>query len=438
MNAMRKEPVATAPLVIENARIIDPSRNLDEIGSVIVADGVILASGAGAKGQGAPDGATIVDAKGAVVAPGLVDMRVFVGEPGFDHRETFASASKAAAAGGITTMVTQPDTDPIIDDPALVDFVLRRARDTAIVRIHPMAALTKGQSGHEMTEFGLLQEAGAVAFSSGRHTVTNAQVMRRALTYARDFGATVVHNPEDPDLVGTGVMHLGTLSTLLGLPGIPTEAETVMLARDLRLARLAQGTYHAAQLSTTESVALMRWAKQEGISATAAVSAAHVSLNENDIGAYRTFFKMSPPLRAEEDRQALVAGLADGTIDILVSSHDPQDVEMKRQPFAEAADGCVGLETLLSAGLRLVHNGDLTLMRLIEATSTRPAALLGLEAGTLKPGQPADIVMIDPDMPWVLSEENIISRSKNSAFEGARFSGKVIATYVGGSQVFGA
>ncbi|ODN71748.1 dihydroorotase [Methylobrevis pamukkalensis] len=424
------------PLLITNARVVDPSRGLDERGSVLIDGGRILAAGASATGQGAPDGAETIDACGAVLAPGLVDMRVFVGEPGFDHRETFATASRAAAAGGVTTIITMPDTDPIIDDPALVDFVLRRARDTAVVRVHPMAALTKGQKGQEMTEFGLLQEAGAVAFASGRHAVTNAQVMRRALTYARDFGAMVVHHPEDPDLAGTGVMNAGSIAALLGLSGIPAEAETVMLARDLRLARLAKGTYHAAQLSTAEAVTLMRWAKSEGIDATAAVSVAHVSLNENDIGAYRTFFKMSPPLRAESDRQALVDGLADGTIDVLVSGHDPQDVEMKRQPFAEAADGCVGLETLLAASLRLVHDGRMSLSRLIEAASTRPARLLGLDAGTLAPGAPADMVMFDLDMPWVLTEADIVSRSKNTAFEGARFSGRVTRTFVGGRQVF--
>ncbi len=437
---MSTDPGSTSaqrPLVIENARVVDPSRGLDERGTVIVDGGRVVAAGAAAAGQGAPEGAEILDAAGAAVVPGLVDMRVFVGEPGFDHRETFATASRAAAAGGVTTIITMPDTDPIIDDPALVDFVLRRARDTAVVRVHPMAALTKGQQGREMTEFGLLKEAGAVAFTSGRHAVTNAQVMRRALTYARDFGATVVHHPEDPDLVGTGVMNQGTVSTLLGLPGVPAEAETIMLARDLRLARLSRGAYHAAQLSTAESVELMRWAKGEGIAATAAVSIAHVSLNENDIGAYRTFFKMAPPLRAETDRLALVAGLADGTIDVLVSAHDPQDVEVKRQPFAEAADGCIGLDTLLAAGLRLVHGGDMPLLRLVEAMATRPAALLGLDAGTLRPGAPADLALIDLETPWVLTEADILSRSKNSAFEGARFTGRVSGTWVGGRRVFG-
>ncbi|MBH0237009.1 dihydroorotase [Methylobrevis albus] len=430
-------PSGLRPLKIDNARLVDPSRGLDTRGAVLVVDGRIVAAGPEAVAIAGPEGTERIDAGGAVIAPGLVDMRVFVGEPGFDYRETFASASRAAAAGGITTIVTMPDTDPVIDEPALVDFVLRRARDTATVRVHPMAALTKGQQGREMTEFGLLQEAGAVAFASGRTAVSHAQVMRRALTYARDFGALVIHHAEDPDLAGDGVMNAGAVATLLGLKGVPAEAETIMLARDLRLARLAGGRYHAALLSAAESVELMRWAKSLGIPATAGVSVAHLSLNENDIGAYRTFFKMSPPLRAETDRLALVEGLADGTIDVVVSGHDPQDVETKRQPFAEAADGCIGLETLLSAGLRLVHDGRVSLSRLIDAMSTRPAALLGLPSGTLQPGAAADLVLIDLDTPWVYDEATILSRCHNTAFEGARFSGRAVKTWVGGRLVFG-
>lgn len=409
------------------ARIVDPSTGRDAVGSLLVRDGRFATGPAG--------DAEVVDLAGMVLAPGLVDMRVFVGEPGFEHRETLASASRAAAAGGVTTIVTMPDTDPIIDDPALVDFVLRRARDTALVRVHPMAALTKGQRGQEMAEFALLQEAGAVAFASGRHAVRNAQVMRRALAYARDLGGLLVHHVEDPDLA-EGVMNEGETAVRLGLPGIPAAAEGIMLQRDLRLARLTGGRYHAAQLSAAESVELMRAAKRGGLAVTAAVAVTHLTLNELDVGAYRTFFKLSPPLRSEDDRRALVEGVADGTIDIIVSGHDPQDVETKRQPFAEAADGAVGLETLLTAGLRLVHDGSVPLMRLLDALSTRPARLLGLEGGTLAPGAPADFVVFDADRPWVLTESQLVSRSKNTPYEGARFSGKVRATYVGGRQVY--
>lgn len=428
---------AAAPLVIERARIVDPSRNLDAVGTVIVADGRIVAAGPDAANQGRPEGARVVDARGVAVIPGLVDMRVFVGEPGNDHRETFATASRAAAAGGVTTIVSMPDTEPVIDEPALVDFVLRRARDTAVVRIHPMAALTRGQAGEQMTEIGLLKEAGAVGFSSGRHVVRNAQVFRRALTYARDFDALVCHLPEDPDLGGSGVMNAGDTAVRLGLSGIPAEAESIMLARDLRLARLSGGRYHASAVSTAEAVELVAWAKDLGIRATAAVPVTNLTLNEIDVGAYRTFFKTRPPLRREDDRRALVEALAAGVIDVVVSNHDPQDVEMKRQPFAEAADGAIGLETLLAAGLRLVHAGDVALSRLVDAMSTRPAAMLGLDAGSLRPGAAADLAIVDLDLPWVLSEESIVSRSKNTPYEGARFTGQVRATLVGGRMVAG-
>jgi dihydroorotase len=421
----------TRPLLFTNARIVDPATGRDGPGELLVRDGLVADEGASRAG------AEIVDLGGAVLAPGLVDMRVFVGEPGFDHRETFASASRAAAAGGVTTIVIMPDTEPVIDDPALVDFVLRRARDTAEVRVRPMAALTKGQNGREMTEFGLLIEAGAVAFTSGRASIANAQVMRRALAYARDHGALVMHRPEDADLA-EGVMNAGETATRLGLAGIPSEAETILLGRDLELVRLTGGRYHAGPLSAARSVDLIRAAKRDGLDVTASVAVTHLTLNEIDIGAYRTFFKLSPPLRSEDDRKALVAGVADGTIDVIVSGHDPQDVEMKRQPFAEAADGAIGLETLLAAALRLVHSGDVALPRLIDALSSRPAALLRLDAGTLKPGAPADFVVFDPEWPWVLAEETLLSRSKNTPYEGARFSGKVLQTYVGGRRIHGA
>ncbi len=426
----------SAPTLFANARVVDPSRDLDERGAVIVADGRIVAAGADAANQGAPDGAEIIDCAGAAILPGLVDMRVFVGEPGGEHRETLETASRAAAAGGVTAIVTMPDTAPVIDDPALVDFVFRRARDTAVVRVHPMAAMTRGLSGSELAEYGLLKEAGAVAFTDGRHSVKSAKVMRNALTYGRDFDALIVNHVEDPELAKSGVMNEGETATRLGLPGIPLEAETIMLDRDIRLARLTGGRYHAAQISCGPSAAELRRAKQTGNGISAGAAVAHLTLNENDIGAYRTFFKMSPPLRREEDRQAVVEALADGTIDVVCSAHDPQDVEVKRQPFAEAADGAVGLETMLAAGLRLVQSGEVPLMRLIDAMSTTPAKLLGLEAGTLSPGAPADIILVDLERPWVVKKEALSSRSQNSAFEDARMTGKVVRTYVGGRLAF--
>jgi dihydroorotase len=362
-------------------------------------------------------------------------MRVFVGEPGGEHRETLETASRAAAAGGVTTMVTMPDTDPVIDDPALVDFVLRRARDTACVHVHPMAAMTKGLAGEELSEFGLLKEAGAVALTNGRRSLRNAKVMRNALNYARDFDALVVHHVEDADLAGGGVMNESETATRLGLPGIPREAETIVLERDIHLARLTEGRYHAAQLSCAHAIAALRRAKAIGNGISAGAGIAHLTLNENDVGAYRTFFRMSPPLRSEDDRRALVDALADGTIDVVCSAHDPQDVEGKRQPFAEAADGAVGLETMLAAALRLFHSGEVSLIRLVDAMSTRPAELLRLEAGTLAPGAPADLIVVDLDQPWIVKENELQSRSRNSAFEGARMSGKVVRTMVGGKTV---
>jgi len=424
------------PLVLTDARVIDPSRKLDARGTVIIADGVIVAAGPEADAVGFPDGAEIVDCRGAAVMPGLIDMRVFIGEPGGEHRETFASAGQAAAAGGVTTIIMMPDTEPVIDDVALVDYIARRTRDTALVNVMPMAAITKGLKGREMTEFGLLRDVGAVGFTDGRHSITNALVLRRALTYARDFGALIMHHPADPDLTGSGVMNEGETATRLGLSGIPKEAEIIMLERDIRLAALTRGRYHAAQISCAESLEIIRRAKKAGLAVSCGVSATHLALNELDIGPYRTFFRLSPPLRSENDRQAMIEGVADGSIDVIVSSHDPQDVDTKRHPFAEAADGAVGLETLLAATLRLVNNGDVDLLTVARALSTRPADLLGLPGGRLTPGAPADIILVDPAMPWICDGEKLRSRSKNTPFEGARFEGRVLRTIVAGRTVY--
>lgn len=424
--------------VLANARIVDPSRGLDETGTVIIAGGRIAAAGAGALNQGMPEGAEVVDCTGKVVMPGLIDGRVFVGEPGAEHRETIASASHAAAAGGITSIVMMPDTDPVIDDIALVEFVMRTARDTASVRVFPAAAMTKGLAGREMTEIGLLKNAGAVAFTDGRKTVASSSVMRRVLTYARDFGAVILHETQDADLADAGVMNEGLFASWLGLPGIPREAELIPLQRDLMLARLTGCNYHAAKISTAMSAEAIARAKDEGGNITAGVSVNHLSLNENDVGQYRTFFRLSPPLRQEEDRLAMIEAVKDGIVDIVVSSHDPQDVDTKRLPFADAAVGAVGLETLLAAMLRLYHNGDLPLMRVVEVLSSAPARLFGLEGGTLRPGAPADLAVVDLGEPWIVREEDILSKSKNTCFEGARLQGRVLQTLVEGRTVFSA
>jgi dihydroorotase len=424
------------PILLTNARIIDPSRDLDLKGDLLIADGVIRDAKRGIGAAGVPEGTEVIDCRGKVAAPGLIDMRAFVGEPGAEYRETFASASQAAAAGGVTTIVSQPDTSPAIDDPAMVDFVLRRARDTAIVHVHPMAALTKGIKGGEMTEIGLLKAAGAVAFTDGARTVTNAQVMRHALVYARDFDALIVHFTEDPDLVGEGVMNEGEFASRLGLVGVPKAAETVMLERDLRLVALAQGRYHAASITCADSLEVLRRAKDAGLMVTAAASINHLTLNEIDVGSYRTFCKLAPPLRAETDRMALVEALASGLIDAVMSDHDPQDVETKRLPFAEAAPGAIGIETMLPASLRLVHSGDIALPALLKAMSTRPAELLGLPGGTLRPGSPADVVVFDPDAPWVLDRAELKSKCKNTPFDEARLQGRVTRTIVAGRTVY--
>ncbi|MBE7220607.1 MAG: dihydroorotase, partial [Caulobacteraceae bacterium] len=384
-------PSAASMLALVDARLIDPEAGHERRGGVLVRDGVIAALGPEVTAGSVPAGTTVIACGGDCVAPGLVDLRAFVGEPGAEHRETIATATAAAAAGGVTTLLAMPNTEPAVDDPAVVDFLLRRARDTGRVKVLPAATLTRGAAGRELSEIGLLGEAGAVAFTDGLRSVADARTMRRALTYARDFGALVMAFCEDHALSEGGVMNEGELASRLGLPGIPREAETIMLERDLRLVALTGGRYHAAVVSSSQSVALIRRAKADGLPVTCATTINHLTLNEGDIGDYRTFLKLSPPLRGEEERLALVEALADGTIDAVVSDHNPQDVETKRLPFAESAPGAVGIETLLSAALRLVHSGDVALTRLLDALSSRPAAILGLPQGKLRPGAPADL-----------------------------------------------
>jgi dihydroorotase len=420
------------PRALLNARLVDPATGKESAGGVLVIDGLIAGLGGSVTAESAPAGAHIVDCAGDVVAPGLIDMRAFIGEPGAEHRETIASASAAAAAGGVTTVLARPDTSPVVDEPAVVDFILRRARDDAKVRILPSAALTKGLEGREIAEIGLLAEAGAIAFSDGRRSIADAQVMRRALTYARDFGALVMHYCEDRALVGEGVMGEGERASRLGLPGVPREAEVVVLDRDLRLIALTGARYHAALVSNGLSIEAMRRAKEAGLGVTCGVSINHLTLNEIDVGDYRTFLKLAPPLRAEEERRTLVEALAEGIIDVVVSDHDPQDVETKRLPFAEAEAGAIGLETMLSAGLRLVSAGEISLPRLLRAMSTRPAEILGLPGGRLSLGAPADLIRFDPDEPYVLDPATLHSRCRNTPFDEARMEGRVKLTLVAG------
>ena len=355
-----------------NAHILSPREGLDGKGGILFEDGWILSVGAAVTRDSVGAQTEVVDCKGSHIIPGLVDMRVFTGEPGSEYRESLASASEAAAAGGVTTMIVMPDTKPVIDDAAIVDYVLRRARDTALVRVLPMAALTKGMAGEALSEIGLLKAAGAVAVTDPRHSIANAGLLRRAMTYAKDFNMLVVAHVEEPNLSG-GVMNGGEMASRLGLSGIPALSEVMQLERDLRLVEMTGARYHAAQISCAESIEVMRRAKAKGLPVTCGVSINHLVLNENDIGSYRTFFKLSPPLRNEDERRALIAGVADGTIDVIVSAHDPQSDDTKRLPFAEAAFGAVGLDTMLSCAISLSHNDNISLSRLVEAMSQAPA-----------------------------------------------------------------
>ena len=427
-------PPATATVFI-NARVLDPATGRDEPGGVLVREGVIADLGAHLR-RNAPDGAKVIDCKGQWLAPGLIDTQVFTGEPGQEHRETLKTASHAAAAGGITTIVVMPDTKPVIDQVALVDFIQRRARDNAVVNVHIMAALTRELKGEEMTEIGLLQRAGAIAFTDGKSTISNTRTMRQLLNYAKDFGALIVHHTEDPYLSAGAAMNSGEVATRLGLPSVHKLAEAIVVERDVRLVEMTGGRYHAATISCSESLDIIRAAKAKKLPVSCGVSINHLTLNENDIGNYRTFLKLRPPLRSEDDRMAMVRGLAAGDIDVIVSSHDPQDVDVKRHPFAEAADGAIGLETLLPAALRLFHAEQIGILPLLRALTINPARLLGLPSGRIAKDAPADLIVIDPGQPWVVDKALLKARSKNSPFDESKMQGRVLTTMVAGEVVY--
>ena len=415
-----------------NARLIDPASGLDTTGALVMEDGLIVELGPDIE---VLDGAEVVDCGGRVLCPGLIDMRVFVGEPGAEHKETLASASEAAAAGGVTCIIVQPNTDPVLDDVALVEYIKRQARDKAKVRIHPMAAITRGLRGEQMAELGLLSQADAVAFTDADRAVVNAQVLRRVLSYASAFGLLVCQYAEEPELAADGVMNEGEVAMRLGLPGIPTQAETIMVERDLRLVEMTGGRYHAACLSTAQAIEAMARGKAAGLPVTAATAVHSFALNEGAVGEYRSFAKTAPPLRNEADRQAVVAGLADGTIDVICSCHDPQDVESKRLPFELAATGIIGLETMLPLALELYHNGDMSLPALLATMTSRPAELLGLRGGKLASGAPADLLVFDPDMPWRIDEDQFHSKSKNTPYHDRPVQGRPWRTIVDGKVV---
>ncbi len=423
------------PQAFLNARLIDPESGRDELGGLVVQDGLIADLGPHLR-RNAPKDAAVIDCQEHVLCPGLIDAQVFTGEPGQEHRETLKTASRAAATGGVTTIVMMPDTDPVIDQVALVDFIQRRARDNAIVHVHTMAAMTRGLKGEEMTEVGLLKRAGAIAFSNGKSSIANTRVMRNVLNYAHDFDALIIHHCEDPFLSGKAAMNSGEVATRLGLSGVGKVAETIVVERDVRLVETIGGRYHAPTISCSESLEVIKAAKARGLNVTCGVSINHLTLNENDVTGYRTFFKVRPPLRHENDRVAMVEGIDKGDIDVIVSSHDPQDADVKRRPFQDAADGAVGLETLLPAALRLYHSGDVDLVTLLKAMTSNPAKLLGLHSGRLAKGAIADIILVDLNQPWVVNKDLLASRSKNSPFDEARLQGRVLRTLVAGNTVY--
>lgn len=418
-----------------NARLIDPASGRDEPGGLVVR-GSEIADFGGHLRRTAPDGAEVIDCHGHVLCPGLIDCQVYTGDPGQEHRETLKTASFAAAAGGVTTIVCMPDTEPVIDQVALVDYVQRRARERAIVNVHIMGAVTKGLKGEELAEIGLLQRAGAVAFTNGKSSIANTRVMRNALLYGKDFGALIVHHTEDPFLSSGAAMNSGEVSTRLGLPGVNKMAEVIVVERDVRLVEITGGRYHAATVSCQQSLDVIRQARARKLPVTCGVSINHLILNETDVGPYRTFFKVRPPLRSEEDRAAMVRGLANGDIDVIVSSHDPQDADVKRRPFAEAADGAIGLETLVPAALRLVHNNEIGLMALLRALTINPAKLLGLPSGRIEKGAPADLALIDLNTSWVVDRDLLKARSKNAPLDEQKVQGRVLRTLVAGKTVY--
>lgn len=419
-----------------NARLLDPSSGRDQIGGLIVDNARIADIGPEITADGLADDIRRIDCGGACLAPGLVDIRVRVGEPGEAHKETIASASAAAAVGGVTALACLPDGPEPIDGMIGLEFIARRAREIKATKIYAFACVTRAAEGRELAEMGLLAEAGAVAFTDGRHAVADALVMSRALAYAKALGKPIVQHPEEPRLAADGVMNAGELSTRLGLAGIPRQAEAMMIERDLRLVELTGAPYHVAHVSTAESVAILRRAKRHGLPVTCDTAPPYFALTETDVGDYRTFAKLSPPLRGDGDRRAVVEGLADGTIDIIASDHWPQDVESKRLPFALAEPGIVGLETLLALTLELVHRDQVPLMRALAALTHRPAGLIGQDLGTLAKGASADLILFDLDRPSRIDVDGFRSKSKNSPFDGRPVSGTVLATIVDGRTVF--
>lgn len=419
-----------------NARLLDPASGLDASGALLTDGEAIAEFGPHLFADGVPGGIEVVDCDGLCLAPGLVDMRVQLREPGEEHKETLKTGGEAAVAGGITSMVCLPNTHPVIDDVATLEFVARRARKIGLAKVYPYAAATKGLAGKELAEMGMLAEAGALAFTDGTQAIRDAQVMRRALAYAATFGLLIVQHPEEPALAEGGLMNEGEMATRLGLAGIPAAAEAILLERDIRLVELSGGRYHAAHVSTAAGLEVIRAAKKRGLAVTCDTAPPYFALNELAVGDYRTFAKLSPPLRSETDRQAVAEAVADGTIDAIASDHAPQDQDSKRLPFAHAAFGGAGLETLLAVSLELHHNRRMSMLDVLRRLTCAPADILGLPAGRLQKGAAADLVIFDPDRAWKVVADAFYGKSKNSPFDGRPVQGVVMRTVVDGRTVY--
>jgi dihydroorotase len=424
------------PILISDARLVDPESGYDGPGSLLAIDGRIAEVRKGAETIQAPDGTQLIAARRAMLCPGLVDLRVKTGEPGAEPKETLKSAAMAAAAGGVTSIVVQPDTDPVVDDPAVVDFILRRARDIGLVHVYPAGAATKGLRGERMAEIGLMREAGCVYVTNADEPIVDSKVMRRVMAYAAALGVMVAHRPADPWLSANAAATEGEFAARLGLPPAPVAAETIMLERDLVLAEISGCRLMVDQISAAAPLESLARAKAKGLPVIATASINHLAFNELDIGDYRTFCKLTPPLRGEDDRAALAAAVADGLVDIVVSAHAPAPAEDKRLPYNEAAPGSVGLQTLLPALLTLHHDMGVPLARLIHCVTLAPAEAIGLASGRLTTGAPADLVLCDVEAPLVVDAAALISKSKNSAFDGRRLQGEVKMTLVEGRIVY--
>ena len=419
-----------------NANIIDAHNSLNEVGGLIIDEnGLIEAIGKKVNKNNIPSREKVIDLKEKYIFPGIVDMRVFVGEPGYEYKENFRTLSNAALSGGVTSVVTMPNTDPIIDNVSIVDFLKRRGRDKSKINIFPTASLTKGLEGSNMTEFGLLQKKGIIAFTDGLKTIQNTRLMSRIMKSAHDLNSLILQHAEDLELSKNGMINDGIISTKLGLQGIPDLAELVIIERDLTLLESIKCRYHISQISSKKSVGIVNERKQK-VKFTCGVSINNLSLNENDIGDFRTFLKVSPPLRTEEDRMSLVEGLNSKTIDVIVSDHKPEDEEQKRLTFAQAATGSSGIETLLPLSLELYHNGSVKLETIIQALTSNPAKILKINKGNLTIGNNADFCIVDINKPWIVKKEKLISKSKNTSIENKKLQGKVTNTFVKGVELF--